>query len=54
MKRVLTIALAFVLVAGLFSGCAPAPAKEEVLKVAAIETAYGSEMWKAVCEAFTA
>ena len=28
--------------------------KEVVLKVAAIETAYGSEVWQKVCEAFTA
>lgn len=30
------------------------PAAEQTIKVAAIETAYGSEMWKKVAEAFTA
>ena len=29
-------------------------AEEVTIKVAAIETAYGSDMWKEVCEAFTA
>ena len=29
-------------------------AAEVTIKVAAIETAYGSDMWKEVCEAFTA
>lgn len=47
MKKVLTLVLALVLVLGLFSGCKPAGnGGENVLKVAAIETAYGSEMWQ--------
>lgn len=29
-----------------------APAKEQTLKVAAVETAYGAQMWKDVCAAF--
>lgn len=29
-------------------------ASDVTIKVAAIETAYGSDMWKEVCEAFTA
>ena len=29
-------------------------AEEVTIKVAAIETAYGADMWKEVCEAFTA
>ncbi len=32
----------------------PAPADDVTIKVAAIETAYGAEMWQEVCEAFTA
>ena len=31
-----------------------APAEDVTIKVAAIETAYGSEMWKKVTDAFTA
>ena len=54
MKKVLTIILAFMIVLGAFSGCSRNSGEEGVLKVAAIETAYGSEMWKAVCDAFTA
>ncbi len=55
MKKLLSVALAAVMLLGLFAGCTPAANDgEEVLKVAAIETAYGSEMWKKVCEAFTA
>ena len=54
MKKVLTLVLALVLVLGLFSGCKPASTGgDDVLKVAAIETAYGSEMWQKVCDAFT-
>lgn len=54
MKKRLAIALAVGMVLGLFSGCKPANTDgKKVLKVAAIETAYGSEMWKKVCEAFT-
>ena len=30
------------------------PASDVTIKVAAIETAYGSDMWKEVCDAFTA
>lgn len=30
------------------------PAQDVTIKVAAIETAYGADMWKKVCEAFTA
>ena len=54
MKKLLSIALAAVMLLGLFAGCTPANNNDnDVLKVAAIETAYGSEMWKKVCEAFT-
>ncbi|MDD3402244.1 MAG: carbohydrate ABC transporter substrate-binding protein [Hespellia sp.] len=59
MKRVLSVALAMTMVAGL-SACGGG-AKETgstksedgtVLKVAAVETAYGADMWKEVCAAF--
>ncbi len=36
------------------AGTEAAPASDVTIKVAAIETAYGSDMWKEVCEAFTA
>ena len=57
MKKLFALALAAVMVIGLFAGCKPSAnsGDEEVtLKVAAIETAYGAEMWTKVCEAFTA
>ncbi len=55
MKRTIALLLAVLMTVSLFAGCAPAQQSgETTLKVAAIETAYGSEMWKAVCDAFTA
>ncbi len=58
MKKILSFALVAIMVLGLFAGCTPAntdPDNGEVtIKVAAIETAYGAEMWTKVCEAFTA
>lgn len=51
MKKVLNILLAALLVLSL---CAPALADGPVLKVAAIETAYGAQMWNEVTQAFTA
>lgn len=65
MKKVLSLilagslALSLVACGGAASSSAPAgssaPAEgNKVLKVAAIETAYGSEMWKAVAKAFEA
>jgi len=60
MKKILSIALVAVMVLGLFAGCNTANnntgngSGEVTIKVAAIETAYGSEMWKKVCDAFTA
>ena len=65
-KKLLSALLCVAMVASLVVGCgakeeAPAetpPAAEDAaevtIKVAAIETAYGSDMWKEVCEAFTA
>jgi len=50
MKKFLSIALALVLTMSL---CAAAVAAETI-QVAAIETAYGSEIWAKVAEAFTA
>ena len=50
MKKFLSIALALVLTMSL---CAAAVAAESI-QVAAIETAYGSEIWAKVAEAFTA
>ena len=60
MKKVLTFALVAVMVLGLFAGCAGNNTdgtegnKETTIKVAAIETAYGADMWKQVADAFTA
>ncbi len=50
MKKILVMLLAAVLVLGLFA-CTPEE-EENVLKVAAIETAYGAQMWVDVCKAF--
>lgn len=50
MKKFLGIVLTLCLVLSL---CAPAMAAETI-QVAAIETAYGSEIWQKVAEAFTA
>ncbi len=49
-------ALSFLLAAAMMAGTGVTALAEEgtVLKVAAIETAYGSEMWQEVCDAFTA
>ncbi len=54
MKKIMALLLAALMIAGVFAGCAPANETPNAIKVAAIETAYGSEMWKAVCDAFTA
>ena len=67
-KKLLSALLCVAMVASLVVGCgakeeapaAEAPAATEevaeavTIKVAAIETAYGSDMWKEVCDAFTA
>lgn len=53
MKKIQILALVTAILPGLLGGCAPANTDEGTLKVAAIETAYGSEMWVKVCEAFT-
>ena len=57
MKKVLCLFLTVFMVLSLI-GCgnaAPAtPETETTIKVAAIETAYGAEMWQQVADAFTA
>ena len=52
MKKALSFLLAAAMVAG--TGVTALAEEGTVLKVAAIETAYGSEMWQEVCDAFTA
>lgn len=70
MKKALCTILAMSFVASSFAGCAAASSSTvtstaassaasmapvaQTLKVAAIETAYGSDMWKEVCKAFEA
>lgn len=55
-RRLLSVILMVSMVASLLTGCgAKAGTNEETtIKVAAIETAYGSEMWQQVADAFTA
>ena len=50
MKKILALLLAAMMVFAMVA-CTPA-AEEKVLKVAAIETAYGAQMWVDVCKAF--
>ncbi len=65
-KRLLSVFLCTSMVASLVAGCggqqgdngsnasADAPKDDVTIKVAALETGYGSDMWKEVCDAFTA
>ena len=60
-KRLLSAILCVSMVASLIVGCGSKSSSEEAetaedttIKVAAIETAYGADMWAEVCEAFTA
>ncbi len=57
MKKILALVLVLAMALGL-AACAPAQTEnaggEKVIKVAAIETAYGSEVWQQVAEAFEA
>ncbi|MBE6958058.1 MAG: carbohydrate ABC transporter substrate-binding protein [Ruminococcaceae bacterium] len=53
MKRIGSLLLVCALVIGLFTGCRSNESKSGALKVAAIETAYGAQMWQEVCKAFT-
>ena len=59
MKRILSLALASLMAVTLFAGCsAPADdgssggAKKQTLKVAALESAYGTNIWKQIAKAF--
>ncbi len=55
MKRIIAMLLAVVMVCGLVAiGTTTAKAEGETIQVAAIETAYGSEIWQKVTAAFTA
>ncbi len=55
MKKFIALLLALVMVLSLFAGCQKKDKKEDaVLKVAVLDSAYGSQMWKDVCDAFTA
>ena len=59
MKKILSIVLTLVLVLGMLASCVSSgdnknQGGEKKITVAAIETAYGADMWKKVCEAFTA
>jgi N-acetylglucosamine transport system substrate-binding protein len=56
MKKIIAILLVLAMAMGLVActGNKPADNADVTIKVAAIETAYGSEVWVQVCEAFTA
>ncbi len=55
MKKTLALLLACVMVLGMFAGCGNTdPKTENSIDVAVLDSAYGSEMWKAVADAFTA
>ncbi len=61
MKKIIALLLICIMALGLFSGCVTEPGsntdganKSTTIHVAALNSAYGSEMWKAVCDAFTA
>lgn len=59
MKKALSLILAAAMTAGILSGCTKkdedssgAGSSNQTLKVAAIETAYGADMWKEIVAAF--
>ena len=55
MKKIIAFALALVMVLSLAACVGPEqPAEASTIKVAAIETAYGSEMWTKIAQAFEA
>lgn len=55
MKKFLSIVLVLCMALALMAGCnGNGGNSDAVLKVAAIETAYGAEMWTEICNAFTA
>ena len=53
MKKIIALFLTLIMVLSLVA-CAPVEQESKTLKVAAIETAYGSQMWADVCAAFEA
>ncbi len=53
MKKIMALLLATLMVVGMFSGC-QAEKGDGVLEVAVLNSAYGDQMWKDVCAAFTA
>ena len=52
-RRGLSMLLAAAMTASLFTGVVSVQAEENVVKVAAVETAYGADMWQKVADAFT-
>lgn len=54
-KRILSVLLCVSMIASVLVGCGnSATTSSDTITVAAIETAYGSEMWQQVADAFTA
>ena len=53
MKKLLSVTLCISMLIPLAS-CSKKQQKDDVLEVAVLESAYGSEMWREVCDAFTA
>lgn len=54
LKKTIALTLAAVMSLGMCSFAVQAEGEEQTLKVAAVETAYGADMWKDVCAAFEA
>ncbi len=54
LKKLLSLALSLALSASLLAGCANSGGNSKVVKVAALESGYGAEMWKEVAAAFEA
>lgn len=57
MKKTLSVALASVMLIGAFTGCKATESdmsgsEQKVLKVAALESAYGTQIWKDIAKAF--
>ncbi len=56
LKRLICISLISVMALGLFTSCKKSPAEQSdnILKFAAVETAYGADVWQEIKEAFEA
>lgn len=56
MKRIISLILCAVLTATVFTGCSRKGSDDNknTLKVAVLESAYGDDMWKEICESFKA